>query len=124
MTVICFDSVLQRKYQERLEADEDLQRRRREARERIERELLVQFMAGANGANVQLPFVRVMTGKRVTQPFAEAAMDAIDYAEVLQQFMAVLRESECQHVIALKRLMAERYALANAGDLAEIEVPE
>jgi hypothetical protein len=115
---LAYDAAQERQYQARLEAGQKLA----EAGERIEAELIATFLAGCNGYPVRVPFTETTSeGLRHEreQSVPEAMFDLLDDCVAMGLLMTTLRESTCPHVIAMKRIWAERYAKQWAERIAE-----
>lgn len=83
--------------------------------------LRTSFLLGLTGQPVQLPYVRYSSageGRVVRQPMADAIAETLEHATVHEALRAVLQDSRCELVRALRLQMAERYALEHAGNVA------
>lgn len=72
-------------------------------------------------SKLQVPYVSG-DGRLVYQPLADAATDLLVFGKPRDLLMAVLEQSNCPHVEALRKAMADDYIGMWAAEIAEVAV--
>lgn len=120
---LAYDAAQERQYQDRLEAGQRLAEREAALYEELRSFVaigMVMPQAGVRPVYVR----RGQTPGRdmaVEQSMAEAVHETLEYDDVLAVLMTVLEHSQCPHVVALRKAIAEKYARTWAGALADLE---
>ena len=123
---VCFDAGDQRRYQDKLAADDRSAKQIARTTEDWSAWIKAAFLAGmADPARaLSMPYVRYSpsgVSKVERQPFAHALSESLDHEDIMQRLVAVLASSACPQVAALRAAMAEKYAKCHAEDIAQAE---
>ena len=121
--IVCFDAAAQRRHQDQIDATDRATKLHNEARHCAEKQLRAGLLLGLqqqHGATIPAPVLAFypINNKLVQEPLAECINQLLDNAPVFEALMLVLRDSECEHVKALRVAMADQLVLERADDLA------